>query len=117
MRDSAHPLKIPSMLVKRLQDCSEFAAKDGCQVRELFHPKNDPVSLPFSLAICTVAPGAKTYVHSAISCPTCARPSPRRMYIDLGLRESQLIENIGDGDLVFTAIVSPPWCAEDDIRL
>ncbi len=119
------------MLVKRLRDCSGFEANDGCQVRELLHPKNDLVSLAFSLAICTVAPGAKTYVHRLAQAEVyyilrgLGRAHVGHEIAEVGAgdavlipsRESQWIENIGDGDLMFAAIVSPPWCAEDDIPL
>ncbi|MDQ3564768.1 MAG: cupin domain-containing protein [Pseudomonadota bacterium] len=124
MRDSVHPVKIPSMLVKRLHDCSELEANDGCQVRELLHPKNDPVSLPFSLAICTAAPGAKTYVHRLAQAEVyyilrgLGRAHVGHEIAEVGADdavlipagESQWIENIGDGDLVFAAIVSALVC-------
>ena len=36
---------------------------DGCEIRELLHPKNDPVDLPYSLALATADIGQQSYQH------------------------------------------------------
>ena len=51
------------MLIKRLRDCPEFTANDGCRLRELLHPKNDPLDLPYSIAVAAVEAGARTDKH------------------------------------------------------
>ena len=119
------------MLTKSESRCPQFIANDGCSIRELLHPKNDPVDLPFSLAVAEVEQGSATYRH---------RLSQTEVYYILagtGIvhvggeeravtagdavfippRESQWIRNTGAGTLKFVAIVSPPWRSEDDERL
>ena len=51
------------MFTKRTVDCPSYIAKDGCRIRELLHPMNEPVDLSYSLAAATVAPGARTLRH------------------------------------------------------
>jgi len=36
------------VFVKKTSECDAFVANDGCTIRELLHPKNDPVDLPYS---------------------------------------------------------------------
>jgi mannose-6-phosphate isomerase-like protein (cupin superfamily) len=119
------------MLVKSEQDCPAFTANDGCRIRELMHPKNDPVELPFSLAIAEVAPGARTYRHRLGQVEVYYLLEGRgRMHIadevrDVGAGDAvvipsgqtQWIENNGVAVLRFAAVVSPPWRSEDDQRL
>jgi mannose-6-phosphate isomerase-like protein (cupin superfamily) len=119
------------MLTKRQVDCREFIANDGCRIRELLHPKNDPVILPYSLALATVEPGKASYRHrlkqdevyyllegcglmhvGAETRPVCAGD-----VIHIPSEAEQWIENPGTQPLVFAAIVSPPWRSEDDVRL
>ena len=45
------------MFVKKTLDCGAFIANDGCTIRELLHPENDAVDLPYSLALATVGIG------------------------------------------------------------
>jgi len=118
------------MLVKHEKDCEEIIANDGCRLRELLHPDRDEVELSYSLAMAYVEPGKSTYRH-------CLRQSEvyyiiqgiGQMHIGDEVQEvyegdaiyipknaEQWIENAGKNVLVFAAIVSPPWRAEDDIR-
>ena len=43
---------------KKTSDCKAFAANDSCKIRELLHPGNDAVDLPYSLALATVEIGS-----------------------------------------------------------
>lgn len=119
------------MLVKRLRDCAEFTANDGCRLRELLHPKVDPVDLPYSIAVATVDPGTRTYKHKL--------DREEVYYILSGAGEMhigdevspvaegdaahvpagavQWLENTGPGPLRFMAIVNPPWGEEGDERI
>ncbi len=119
------------MQIKRLADCPAILAEDGCRLKELLHPRNDGVDIPYSLAIATVDAGQGTHRHRLVQTevyyviagsgvmhigaeerPVCPGD---RVYIPPG--EIQWIENRGINPLVFAAIVSPPWRAEDDHRV
>ena len=119
------------MLTKRQADCPEFIANDGCRIREVLHPKNDPVSLPYSLALATVDAGKASYRHRLKQAEVyyllegCGlmhvngevRPVSAGDVVHIPPDAKQWIENPGAGPLVFAAIVSPPWRTEDDERL
>ena len=116
------------MLVKNLHDCNEFTANDGCLIRELLHPKNDPVELAFSLAVARVPVGQRTRRHKLAQTEVYyILAGLGRIHIQNETREVgsgdmilippqavQWIENSGDGELQFIAIVSPPWREEND---
>jgi len=120
-----------TLLVKRLADCEAILAHDGCRLKELLHPRNDAVDIPYSLAVAVVDPGQGTHPHrleqtevyyllsgsgvmhiGAEKRPVCAGDL---VFIPAG--ETQWIENPGINPLVFAAIVSPPWRAQDDRRV
>ena len=119
------------MFVKNINSCSEFTANDGCQIQEWLHPKNDDIDLPYSVAIATVDVGQHSYKHKLEQAEVYLITSGRGlMHIDDETKEvkagdaiyieplrTQWIENIADDILQFTAIVSPPWSEEGDIRL
>ena len=119
------------MLIKRLRDCTEIIANDGCRLREVLHPANDAADVSYSLAYAWVDPGQATLPHrlrAQIEVYSILR-GRGRMHIgdeeaDVEEGDSivipagsvQWIENTGAETLFFTATVSPPWRAEDDIR-
>ena len=116
------------MLVKNLHDCNEFTANDGCLIRELLHPKNDPVELAFSLTVARVEIRQRTRRHQLAQTEVYyILAGLGRIHIQNETREVgsgdmilippqavQWIENSGDGELQFIAIVSPPWREEND---
>ncbi|MGH8120805.1 MAG: cupin domain-containing protein [Gammaproteobacteria bacterium] len=116
------------MFVKNLNDCREFTAIDGSLIRELLHPKNDPVDLAFSLAVARVPAGERTRRHKLIQTEVYfILAGEGRMHIDNETRDVgaddvilippqavQWIENVGNSELEFIAVVSPPWREEDD---
>lgn len=119
------------MLIKHETDCMQFTANDGCGIREVLHPKNDPVELPFSLAIAEVAPRSSTYRHR-LHQPEVYYILEGRGIIHIDNEANELtvgdavyipparvqwIENTGCGILKFAAIVAPPWQSELDERL
>lgn len=119
------------MFVKKIKDCDLLEANDGCMIRELLHPKNDSVDLPYSIAVATVAQNQQSHAHKLVQDEVYyILTGQGRMYIDDESRlvnkgevilipadSVQWIENSGDCDLVFLAIVSPPWFKEGDIRI
>ena len=119
------------MLIKHSADCPEIIANDGCRLRELLHPKNDPVGLPYSLAIARVDPGASSYAHYLEQDEVyyviagCGRVFVGGEAEDVGAGDAvlipggkaQWIENTGEQPLLFAAVVSPPWREQDDTRL
>jgi mannose-6-phosphate isomerase-like protein (cupin superfamily) len=120
------------MLIKRLGDCPEILANDGCRLRELLHPDRDDAELGYSLALAWVDPGEKTLPHKlrAQTEVYLILRGSGRMHIEDETSELsegdtvviprgavQWIENAGEGVLQFAALVSPPWRAEDDVRV
>ena len=116
------------MLVKSEADCRQFTANDGCQIRELIHPKNDGVDPGFSLALAEVRRGARTYRHrlqqsevyyllAGVGCvhvdgeEQCVT-SGDAIFIPPG--KEQWIENKGYETLRFLAVVAPPWSLAAD---
>jgi mannose-6-phosphate isomerase-like protein (cupin superfamily) len=119
------------VFVKNINDCPEFTANDGCLIREWIHPKNDSIALPYSVAMATVEIGKQSYEHKLEQTEVCIVFSGEGiMHIDDEEQEVssgeailvpagaiQWIENTGDEELSFIAIVSPPWSEAGDIRL
>ncbi|MCB1749640.1 MAG: cupin domain-containing protein [Gammaproteobacteria bacterium] len=119
------------MFVKSLSACPPLVANDGCTLREVLHPKNDPIALPYSLAVAEVAVGEQSYRHRLAQDEVYYVLAGRGlMHVDGETRELgpgdavfiaggkvQWIENAGAETLRFVALVSPPWRAEDDERL
>ena len=119
------------MFVKKTSECDAFVANDGCSIRELLHPENDPVDLPYSLALATVEIGRKSYQHKLEQTEIYhILQGHGRMFIENENREVrvgdvivipaetlQWIENIGSEPLIFAAIVSPPWTKDGYVRL
>ena len=118
------------MLIKHEKDCPEIVANDGCRLRELLHPDRDGADLSYSFAIAYVDPGKSTYPHylkqtevyfiiQGIGRMHLAEETQEVNEGDIVVipqEKKQWIENIGQNVLVFAAIVSPPWRAEDDVR-
>jgi len=116
------------VFVKKLKDCEAFTAIDGCRIRELLHPDNDPVVLDYSIAIASLEAGESTFKHRLLHSEVYfILAGQGRMHIgdedrlvDAGdviyipPRSIQWIENTGRNELQFAAIVSPPWRAADD---
>ena len=119
------------MFVKNSADCEEFTANDGCRLRELLHPENDPIDLPYSMAVARVAAGKHSYKHKLAQTEVYyILAGQGRMHINDESRKVnagdvilippeaiQWIENAGDNELQFIAIVNPPWAEQDDVRL
>ncbi len=117
------------MLVRHLQDCEEFIAGDGCQLRELLHPDKQPLALRYSLAQAIVPVGTTTTPHALKTSEVYYILSGRgEMHID---DESQIVQagdaiyippnarqyiaNCGSDPIVFICIVDPAWRKEDEM--
>ena len=119
------------MFIKNLNDCKEFTANDGCRIRELLHPANDPVELPYSVAIARVDAGKQSYKHKLKQNEVYyILQGTGQLHIEDEIKlvttgdivviladSVQWIENTGEDELMFAAIVSPPWTREGDMRL
>lgn len=119
------------MFVKNLENSEELTANDGCRLKELLHPKNDPVDLPYSIAAARVEVNKSTYKHKLKQSEVYYILSGSGlMHIGREVEEIkqgdvilipagaiQWLENNGGIDINFIAIVSPPWTKEDDIRI
>jgi mannose-6-phosphate isomerase-like protein (cupin superfamily) len=119
------------MLIKHEKDCQEIIANDGCRLRELLHPERDSADISYSLAVACIEPGKSTFRHALRQAEVYyVMHGIGRMHIGEEVHEVQIgdtiyippgqaqwIDNIGENNLVFAAIVSPPWRVEDDVRL
>ncbi|MBI1858860.1 MAG: cupin domain-containing protein [Candidatus Melainabacteria bacterium] len=117
------------MLIKDLNDCSEFIAGDGSILKELLHAGKQDVEFRYSLAHATVFKGKKTSPHILktsevyyiisgkglmhIDNESDQVSAKQAIYIPPG--SMQFIENIGDNDLEFLCIVDPAWDKKDEI--
>ncbi|MCB0596726.1 MAG: cupin domain-containing protein [Lewinellaceae bacterium] len=117
------------MIKKTLQNIESFTAGDDTLIREVLHPKNDGLSLGYSLAFATLEPGQASLPHVLLSSSEVyviqkgrgrayieeetADANPGEvLFIPAGAR--QYIENTGEEALEFWCIVSPPWSGEDE---
>jgi mannose-6-phosphate isomerase-like protein (cupin superfamily) len=119
------------MLIRRLDDCEEFTAGDGCTLREFLHPDKQNIDLRYSLAHAVVKSKTKTGPHKLTTSEVYYIINGQGlMHIDgetsaVGARDTiyippnavQFIENTGDVDLEFVCIVDPAWRVEDETIL
>ncbi len=119
------------MWVKKLSDCEEFTAGDGCALREYLHPARGDFALRYSLAHATVPARRTTRAHTLKTSEVYVILSGRGiMHIDDDSRRVkaedviyippgsvQYIENISKGNLRFLCIVDPAWRKEDETIL
>jgi mannose-6-phosphate isomerase-like protein (cupin superfamily) len=118
------------MTVKRLSSVDTFTAGDLTQIQEILHPKNDAVTLPYSLAYATLAKSKASVPHvlqtsvevyfilegtakAYIGTEVTRVQKGDLVLIPAGVK--QYIENTGESSLHFLCIVSPPWSKEDEI--
>ena len=119
------------MLVKHAAECALITPNDGCRLRELLHPRNDPVDLPLSLALAELAAGERTHPHRRGSSETYLILAGRaRVHVDdqqevmevvvavlVPAHAVQWVEALDDVGVHFAVIVAPPWQAADDERV
>jgi mannose-6-phosphate isomerase-like protein (cupin superfamily) len=119
------------VFVKNINDCEEFIANDGCRIKEWLHPENDAIDLAYSVAMATIDIGEQSYEHRLEQTEVYILFSGEGvMHIDeeqknviageavlIPAGAVQWIENTGDEELCFIAIVNPPWTEAGDVRL
>jgi mannose-6-phosphate isomerase-like protein (cupin superfamily) len=120
-----------TILHKKLADTAPFLAGDHSHLRELIHPRNDPVEVRYSLAHASVAPGDSTLPHALtqpevyffLSGLGSMTVEGEEISVEPGStvyvpsRATQSVTNLGPDPLVFLCIVDPAWRAEDEIIL
>ena len=116
---------------RRLRDCPEIVALDGCRLRELLHPERGGAVVPYSVAVAWIDPGGATTPHRL-------RDESELYYVVRGRgtmhvagesREiepgdsvlvppgvEQWVECLGSETLEVLLVVSPPWRADHDER-
>ncbi|RKZ01860.1 MAG: cupin domain-containing protein [Candidatus Hydrothermota bacterium] len=117
------------MLIKKVDLCEEFIAGDGSLLREVLHPKNDKIALPFSLAYARVKPKEATIPHrlktsfevyfilqgkGVMHVNEESENVSKGDAVVIPPNSIQWIENSGAEELVFICVVSPPWSENDE---
>lgn len=113
---------------KKLNEIPAFLAGDHTTLREVLHPSNDKVKLPFSLAWASLEIGESSLPHRLAGAETYyflegqaeMIVEDKTMSIEKGdllhvpPGALQWVENAGDVRLEFLCIVAPPWSAEGE---
>lgn len=116
------------MLIQKLNDCDEFIAGDGTQLRELLHPDKQTIELRYSLAHATLPAGQISTLHSLTTSEVYYIISGigemnidgENQFVEAGdtiyipPNAKQFIYNCGKELLVFICIVDPAWRKEDE---
>lgn len=117
------------MLIKSLSQIPQFTAGDETLLREVLHPVNEDIDLNYSIAHAVVLPGKASLPHILhrrsevyfilngtgemhLNGKTAQVKKGDTVFIPAGA--NQHIVNIGDTDLEFLAMVSPPWTDESE---
>ncbi|HMK54247.1 MAG TPA: cupin domain-containing protein [Methanobacteriaceae archaeon] len=117
------------MLIKDLKNCPYKKVQDETNLCELLHPENEGLKMGFSVAHAVLEAGEKSKPHRLktstevyfilegealmhIDDDSGSLQEGQAVYIPPG--SIQWIENVGEIDLKFLCVVSPPWDAGDD---
>ncbi len=118
------------MLKKSIKECEYFQVQDKTVLCELLHPKNDNIEIGCSIAHAIIDPGKASLPHKLKKSVEIyyILEGSGLMHIDDESEELspgeavyippnsvQWIENIGQSQLKFLCVVSPPWHNEDEI--
>ena len=116
------------MIFKSVNKIPEFVAKDKTILKEVLHPDNDEVDLPYSLASARLNVGTSSLAHRLkskelyyfLSGEGSISIDGTKQFVKTGdivlVPENalQYVENTGEDSLMFLCIVSPKWQAEED---
>lgn len=116
------------MLIKSLSAVEAFRAGDGTWLREIIHPRNDGVDLPYSLAWASLQSGEASLPHvltneelylflegeGAFFLEAESRPVSKGDVLLVPAGARQYLKNTGPGPLEFFCLVSPPWSEEGE---
>lgn len=116
------------MLVKQVQEVSEFLAGDHTILKEVLHPNNDAVAINYSLAQARLEEGKSSLPHrlkgsetyyilegeGEISIDGQVQSIKKGSIVFVPPQSEQFVRNIAKVDLVFLCIVEPYWRVEDE---
>jgi mannose-6-phosphate isomerase-like protein (cupin superfamily) len=116
------------MLKRILSECEEFLAGDHTVLRELLHPRKQPVRLGYSVAHGRLGAGQRSKWHVlrssevyyfiagegrfTINEETSRFEAGSLIYVPPGGKQS--LENTGTVDVEFLCLVDPAWRIEDE---
>ena len=114
---------------KSILELKEFEAGDKTLLREVLHPKNDLVELPYSLAFARLEPNTKSLPHilaksselyifqqgeGIIFIEQESRAIKAGDIVLVPKGAEQYVENTGNVDLEFLCLVAPAWKEEEE---
>lgn len=117
------------MLHKLISEIAPMTAGDGTLLREVAHPKNDDIALPYSLAHASLETGAASIPHIlhhsselyiVLEGNGTAFVGEEAFALEAGTvvlvppDTPQYVRNEGAGPLLMYCIVSPPWSARNE---
>lgn len=116
------------MFFKTLAEAPKFVAGDATRLREILHPKQDPVETGYSLAHAYLPAGAASLPHRLVGSETYyilqgtgvlyieEQPIPLAPNTVAWVPPNALqhVDNTGESDLVFLCIVEPYWRPEEE---
>ena len=117
------------MIIKDIATVASFIAGDKTIIKEVLHPSNDAVDIPYSIAHATVEVGEQSLPHQLKSSEVYyildgtgeVNIDNEKSIISKGQlvlipsMATQWIKNIGYKPLKFLCIVHPFWKAEEEI--
>ena len=118
------------MIHKKFADIKAFVAGDDTRLKELLHPKNDPIDLPYSLALAQLDPGCASHPHilkesdelyvfqegrgEVVLDGEIIEVEANELFL-VPAGQEQYVRNTSDIPLVFYCIVTPPWAAAQEV--
>jgi len=116
------------MIYKKIDQVPAFEAGDKTILKELLHPKNDSLDIPYSLAHAKILAGASSVPHilkskelyyilegeGAIFIEDERQAITKGDLVMVPVNAKQAVENTGKNTLEFLVIVSPPWQEEEE---
>ena len=120
------------MLKRSIQETPAFVAGDETLIQEVLHPKNEAITLPYSLAFATLGMGKCSRPHilntssevfvftqgtGEIFVNQESTKVSTGVVIHVPIGAKQYIKNDGDGELKFWCIVAPSWSEKDELVL
>lgn len=123
MMKNPHKIK-----VKEVYNLETFLAGDDTTLTEVFHPKNDGLDLPYSLAFAKLDLAQKSLPHKlkndelyifikgngSIFIEDEKSDVKSGSVVLVPKMKTQYVENTGKDELHFYCIVSPPWSEEQE---
>ena len=132
MLELRNQIFLTTMLLKSLKDIPQFIAGDKTILREVLHPKNDDIDLPYSIAQCIIKKGKasvphilqkSTEVYLFLEGTGLAWINGKKKNVKVGdtlvmpAGVEQYVENTGEIDMIFLCVVSPPWAESEEVVL